>query len=219
MATKIDQKIVNCSVVKGDSPIKKEGCTYCEGGECVKKAAGPIELPDSLSGSRYRLRSPIHAGSLYMIVMNDKIDGVLRPVEVFFEAKNMESYPWIKFTARLLSALFRQHGPFPSFVIDEMLQTSAPNGSYWLPKGEGQVSSIVHHAGLVLKKHCEALGLLETAMDEVQTAFVEKKKAELGVEGDDYPDYATVCGKCGEKAVVLMDGCQTCLSCSDSKCG
>lgn len=34
-----------------------------------------------------------------------------------------------------------------------------------------------------------------------------------------YPASATVCTKCSVKAVIVMDGCQTCLSCADSKCG
>jgi hypothetical protein len=34
-----------------------------------------------------------------------------------------------------------------------------------------------------------------------------------------FPASATMCGKCTTKAVVLMDGCQTCLNCGYSKCG
>ncbi|KXS48233.1 MAG: ribonucleotide reductase, alpha subunit, partial [Marinobacter sp. T13-3] len=30
---------------------------------------------------------------------------------------------------------------------------------------------------------------------------------------------ATMCGKCNTKAVIVMDGCATCLACGDSKCG
>ena len=30
---------------------------------------------------------------------------------------------------------------------------------------------------------------------------------------------ATLCAKCNNKAVVLLDGCQTCMNCGDSKCG
>ncbi len=34
-----------------------------------------------------------------------------------------------------------------------------------------------------------------------------------------FPPSASMCGKCNTKAVVLMDGCQTCLNCGYSKCG
>ena len=34
-----------------------------------------------------------------------------------------------------------------------------------------------------------------------------------------FPPSASMCHKCSTKAVVLMDGCQTCLNCGFSKCG
>ena len=34
-----------------------------------------------------------------------------------------------------------------------------------------------------------------------------------------YPEGAQLCLKCHTTAVVLMDGCMTCLACGESKCG
>jgi hypothetical protein len=42
--------------------------------------------------------------------------------------------------------------------------------------------------------------------------------AEAGA-AESFPPSATLCTKCSAKAVVLMDGCATCLSCGYSKCG
>ncbi|NLA68469.1 MAG: NrdJb [Gammaproteobacteria bacterium] len=38
-------------------------------------------------------------------------------------------------------------------------------------------------------------------------------------EGTSFPPSATMCHKCSTKAVVVMDGCATCLNCGYSKCG
>jgi hypothetical protein len=38
-------------------------------------------------------------------------------------------------------------------------------------------------------------------------------------EGVSFPPSATMCHKCSTKAVVIMDGCATCLNCGYSKCG
>ena len=38
-------------------------------------------------------------------------------------------------------------------------------------------------------------------------------------EGASFPPSATMCHKCHNKAVVIMDGCATCLNCGYSKCG
>lgn len=40
-----------------------------------------------------------------------------------------------------------------------------------------------------------------------------------GDGGASFPPSATMCHKCSTKAVVIMDGCATCLNCGYSKCG
>ncbi|GAA5069687.1 NrdJb [Lysobacter panacisoli] len=42
---------------------------------------------------------------------------------------------------------------------------------------------------------------------------------EITGEGVAFPPSATMCHKCSTKAVVIMDGCATCLNCGYSKCG
>ena len=42
---------------------------------------------------------------------------------------------------------------------------------------------------------------------------------EVTGEGAAFPPSATMCHKCSTKAVVIMDGCATCLNCGYSKCG
>jgi hypothetical protein len=34
-----------------------------------------------------------------------------------------------------------------------------------------------------------------------------------------FPPGATMCHKCNTNAVIMMDGCATCLNCGYSKCG
>ena len=43
--------------------------------------------------------------------------------------------------------------------------------------------------------------------------------ADSGDKASPFPDGATLCTKCNTAAVVLLDGCRTCLNCGDSKCG
>ena len=38
-------------------------------------------------------------------------------------------------------------------------------------------------------------------------------------DGASFPPSATMCHKCSTKAIVIMDGCATCLNCGYSKCG
>lgn len=49
----------------------------------------------------------------------------------------------------------------------------------------------------------------------------EQRDEDVEVTGDgvSFPPSATMCHKCNQKAVVIMDGCATCLNCGYSKCG
>src|SRR5690606_30439983 len=50
----------------------------------------------------------------------------------------------------------------------------------------------------------------------------EPRSEDVAVTGDggaSFPPSATMCHKCSAKAVVIMDGCATCLNCGYSKCG
>ncbi|MBC7989232.1 MAG: NrdJb [Luteimonas sp.] len=42
---------------------------------------------------------------------------------------------------------------------------------------------------------------------------------EITGDGVSFPPSATMCHKCNTKALVIMDGCATCLNCGYSKCG
>ena len=45
------------------------------------------------------------------------------------------------------------------------------------------------------------------------------KPSAAAPSAESFPPGATLCPKCSAKAMVLMDGCATCLSCGYSKCG
>jgi hypothetical protein len=50
-------------------------------------------------------------------------------------------------------------------------------------------------------------------------ADAHEEDIEVTGEGVSFPPSATMCHKCSTKAIVIMDGCATCLNCGYSKCG
>ena len=82
-------------------------------------------------------------------------------------------------------------------------------------------------AGIV-EKHLVLIGLLAApVMDENTKKMIAEKRAEFeaskrqqdAFSTSDYPEGAQLCMACSTAAVVTMEGCATCLSCGDSKCG
>lgn len=119
-----------------------------------------FQRPESVSGATYKIQPAIMDDPIYITINNAEFDGQLRPVEIFVNSKNMQSFQWINVLMRLISAQLQQPGPFPAFVVSELLDSYDPEGGYFIPK-QGKVNSVAAHIGTILKAHCEALGLLD----------------------------------------------------------
>ena len=74
----------------------------------------------------------------------------------------------------------------------------------------------------------QMIGLLKNpGLEEERKKLIEEKKAEFEARSKQvdafakshFPDGAQLCAKCSTAAVIMMDGCMTCLNCGDSKCG
>ncbi len=69
------------------------------------------------------------------------------------------------------------------------------------------------------KKNSEVSENADLFPDPRVTDTPRSEDVEVTGEGAAFPPSATMCHKCSAKAVVIMDGCATCLNCGYSKCG
>jgi len=239
MANKIDKKIVGYSVQDAEAQAaEKAAAEQAEQAQPEKKESNVIRMteavkrPDMLVGSTYKVKTPVSEHAMYItindIILNEGTEHESRrPFEVFINSKNMDNFQWVVALTRLISAVFRKGGD-TTFMVEELKAVFDPKGGYFKPGGVF-MPSLVAEIGFAIEKHMQMIGMIPTdKLDDHQKAFLEKKRKELETGGqteiaaDDsgsYPENATVCAKCSTKAVVLMDGCMTCLSCGDSKCG
>ena len=224
---KIDKKIVGYGVVKPDdvSPTAPGPST-----PAVQQMHENVERPDVLSGTTYKVKTPLSDHALYItindIVLNpDTPHEVRRPFEIFINSKAMEHFQWIVALTRIISAVFRKGGDV-TFLVEEMRSVFDPKGGYF-KKGGKYMPSLVAEIGDVIESHMRSIGLLKAdGPDEHQRKHIEaqRNQYELGVKAvedagaEGFPTEATLCSKCRTKAVIVMDGCLTCLNCGDSKC-
>ena len=202
---------------------------------------------ECLEGATYKIRTPLDDHALYVtindIVLNQGTEHEQRrPFEIFINSKNMDHFQWIVALTRVMSAVFRKGGDV-TFLAEELQAVFDPKGGYFKPGGRF-VPSIVADIGAVVENHLKRIGMIEPdELSEQQQLILEQKRAEAeareqkqadaesvakpvgdaagtGQGGEaSYPASATLCHKCNTKAMVLLDGCQTCLACGYSKCG
>lgn len=164
-----------------------------------------------LPGKTYKITSPSSEGALY-VTINDH-DG--RPFEIFVNSKDTRHFQWVTVLTRVMSAVFRNGGDC-SFLIDELRSIFDPNGGYF-KKGKF-MPSLVAEIGDVLEAHLTGLGLYvkDDSLAVAAKAMIDEKLSSKA--GEDNKS-GTLCDKCGEYSVVMLDGCCTCVSCGASKCG
>jgi hypothetical protein len=204
-----------------------------------------IERPDVLVGRTYKIKSPLVEHAMYVtindIVLNPGTEHELRrPFEIFINSKSMEHFQWIVALTRIMSAVFRKGGDV-TFLVEEMKAVFDPKGGYFKAGGV-YMPSLVAELGCIVEEHLKSIGLLhDPEMTPAQKALIAEKRRQLESkknseasapaagareediavtgEGTSFPPSATMCHKCNTKALVLMDGCATCLNCGYSKCG
>ena len=195
-----------------------------------------VERPEMLLGSTYKVKTPLSNHALYVtindIVLNPGTAHELRrPFEVFINSKNMEHFQWIVALTRIISAVFRKGGDV-TFLVDELRSVFDPRGGYF-KKGGKYMPSLVAEIGDAIETHMRLIGLIKgDDLDDTQRQLIAEKRAALAdaekitrpaskqaTEPEEFPAHSVLCSKCGVKAVVRMDGCDTCFNCGDSKCG
>jgi len=186
-----------------------------------------IERPEILIGATYKIKTPLSDHALYItindVILNQGTDHELRrPFEIFINSKNLEHFQWVVALTRVISAVFRKGGDC-TFLAEELKAVFDPQGGYFKSGGRF-MPSLVAEIGEAIENHMKTIGLLKTdELSAAQQSVLDEKKAEYNArnnhsQSEGFPPTAELCLKCHTKAVIVMDGCKTCLSCGNSKC-
>ena len=241
MAIKIDNPITDFEVIKAEGGLPKTAGMAPEN-EVIAGAEGSasnviqmhekLERPEMLIGSTYKIKTPLSEHALYVtindIVLNPETPyEKRRPFEIFINSKNMDHFQWIVALTRIISAVFRKGGD-ATFLVEELRSVFDPQGGYF-KRGGKYTPSLVAEIGDAIEAHMKMIGMiLEDDLDDHQQKLVDDKRQEYESRNQPnpedrsttgFPAEARLCSKCQTKAVVLLDGCMTCLNCGDSKCG
>jgi len=185
-------------------PPAKPRDAYEAGG--VVYMTQPLERPESLPGSTYKIRWPESDHAIY-ITINDIIrDGRRAPFEIFINSKNTEHYAWTVALTRMISAVFRRGGDI-SFVVEELKAVFDPRGGQWM---DGRyVPSILAAIGEVIEHHLSIIGFARAA------APATEREADADAPPS---ERLRTCPRCSQYGVIQQEGCDVCTACGYSKC-
>ncbi|MAZ87751.1 MAG: NrdJb [Cellvibrionaceae bacterium] len=239
--TKIDKKIVGFGIANNaekSSPSAEQSADNSSENSSNNTAAleqtiehmhENVGRPEMLVGATYKIKTPLSDHALYItindIVLNPDTDHEQRrPFEIFINSKNLEHYQWVVALTRVISAVFRKGGDV-TFLVEELKAVFDPQGGYFKSGGRF-MPSLVAEIGDAIELHMKTIGLIQTEeLSDIQKQILADKLQKYNEQNaiepkadSGYPPSAQLCIKCHTKAVIVMDGCKTCLSCGDSKC-
>lgn len=232
---KLDKKIVSYKVLtpSNDATLPEQSTPEVGLERAIEMMTEHVSRPEELHGSTYKVKTPQSEHALYItindIILNPGTDNEQRrPFEVFINSKNMEQFQWVVALTRVISAVFRKGGDC-TFLAEELKAVFDPQGGYF-KRGGKFMPSLVAEIGEAIEDHLTKIGMMKAGeITESQRAVLAEKRAEYDARESTFsensktdgafPASASLCGKCMTKAVILMDGCMTCLNCGDSKCG
>lgn len=216
--------------------------------EVIEKTTRPKEL-DSRTYKIKATTGYDHAYyvSISNVVLNEGTElEEVRPYEIFINTKDKINVQWVHALTFMMSAVFRKGGEY-MFLLDELREVSSPNAGWFGQHTRGgnpryiesMVSAIADTIAYHVEKTC-GVAAQKIELSNEAKAIIEEKKAEYlkshnatitatevsnnvdnGVDSEDacMPN-AMDCPKCKVRnAVIKLDGCLTCVSCGDSKCG
>ncbi|MCQ4348525.1 NrdJb [Pseudomonas stutzeri] len=225
MTVKISQRIRRFAVIeRALRPTKAAGAPPVQLDESLQR-------PEVLNGTTYKIKSPLFEHALYVTINDILLNPGTpfeqrRPFEIFINSKNMDHFQWIVALTRIMSAVLRKGGDC-TFLVEELKAVFDPRGGY-LKKGGVYMPSIVAEIGAVLERHLIAIGMLrEQRPDETQQHYLAERRAVWEARqgaaalepGEGFPPGARLCGHCRTRAVIRLEGCDSCLNCGHSQCG
>ncbi|TCM82693.1 adenosylcobalamin-dependent ribonucleoside-diphosphate reductase [Rhodovulum steppense] len=180
-----------------------------ETGADVVYLSDPLDRPQALEGSTYKLKWPDSEHAIYITINDIVMAGRRRPFEVFINSKNMEHFAWTVALTRMISAVFRRGGDV-SFVVEELKAVFDPRGGAWM---QGKyIPSILAAIGGVIERHMVSIGFIE---GEGMGLKSDPRYQAMAV-GD--TPRGPACPACGAYEMRMVEGCMTCMNCGHSKC-
>jgi ribonucleoside-diphosphate reductase alpha chain len=182
-------------------PIEQDGVVYM---------STPLERHTVLPGFTYKLQWPESDHAMY-ITLNDIVqDNRRRPFEIFINSKNMEHYAWTVALTRMISAVFRRGGDV-TFVVEELKAVFDPRGGAWVTGR--YVPSLLAAIGEVIEQHMIDIGFVAGSESEPISEALKM------AAGDNSGPKRASCPRCGDRALIRQEGCDTCTECGYSRCG
>ena len=176
-----------------------------------------VVRPDVVDAKVYKLKSAFVKNSVFVTLSYMSENGIIRPVEIFINSKDLTRAPEYVVLTRLISAIFRRASD-AMFILEELQGIFDPNGGSF--KEGKYYHSFYAEIADVIERFFYDVGIVEKPTEHPPTdnGQIETAPVLAQDEGNMGNVQFKVCPDCNNRTLKIENGCDSCMGCGYSKC-
>ena len=174
--------------------------------------------PEVVDAKVYKLKSAFVKNSVFITLSYVNESGVIRPIEIFINSKDLTRAPEYVVLTRLVSAIFRRSND-PMFILEELQGIFDPNGGTY--KEGKYYHSFYAEIAEVIERFFFEVGVIERPnANPVEDNGTVPNVIQAKEEGNSGNTGFRICIECNNRTLKTENGCDICMDpdCGYSKC-
>ena len=181
-----------------------------------------VMRPEVVDAKVYKVKSAFVKNAVFVTLSYIREEnGLIRPIEIFINSKDLSKANDYVVLTRLISAIFRRSTD-SLFILEELQGIYDPDGGIY--KEGKYIISFYAEIGDVIERFFYDVGILDrpaehsvedsgSPMSEVQEKTILAKD-----EGNAGNVQFKICPECNNRTLKNENGCDSCMDCGYSKC-
>jgi len=181
-----------------------------------------VMRPEVVDAKVYKIKSAFVKNAVFVTLSYVREDnGLIRPIEIFINSKDLSKANDYVVLTRLISAIFRRSTD-SLFILEELQGIYDPSGGIFK---EGKfIISFYAEIGDVIERFFYDVGILdkpaEHAVENSGQATIDTEPTTVLAkdEGNAGNVQFKICPDCNNRTLKTENGCDSCMDCGYSKC-
>ena len=178
--------------------------------------------PEVVDAKVYKVKSGFVKNAVFVTLSYIKEkNGLIRPIEIFINSKDLSKANDYVVLTRLISAIFRRSTD-SLFILEELQGIYDPDGGIY--KEGKYIISFYAEIGNVIERFFYDVGILDKPVEHSlensgdPNGVVENQTVLAKDEGNAGNVQFKICPDCNNRTLKTENGCDSCMDCGYSKC-
>ena len=171
--------------------------------------------PEVVDAKVYKLKSAFVKNSVFITLSYINQNGVLSPIEIFINSKDLTKTSEYVVLTRLISAIFRR-STNPMFILEELQGIFDPNGGSF--KEGKYYHSFYSEIADVIERFFYDVKIIDKLKPSNQSTANQNDLEYVEQDVQNLNSEFKICPSCSGKSLKIENGCDSCMDCGYSKC-